>query len=109
MQKSPVWSQEKYLEAYHFAAQAHRGQKYSGTNLPYIMHVTFVSMEVIAALEVEQVKNPDLVVQVAILHDVIEDTKVSELKIKEVFGKDVADGVKYLTKNKKISNIQGSS
>jgi (p)ppGpp synthase/HD superfamily hydrolase len=104
MPKSPIWSQEKYLSAFHFAAQAHRGQKYPDTGLPYLMHITFVAMETIAALEVEPCKDPDLAVQCALLHDVVEDTKVSKGKVKQVFGEEVADGVLLLTKNKKIKN-----
>jgi (p)ppGpp synthase/HD superfamily hydrolase len=104
MPKSPIWSQEKFLAAYHFAAEAHRGQKYPGTGLPYLIHISFVSMEVIAVLAVEQFKDPDLMVQCAILHDVIEDTKVGKKRLEEVFGKEVAQGVDYLTKKIKIKD-----
>lgn len=104
MPKSPNFSQEKYLAAYHFAAEAHRGQKYPGTGLPYLMHITFVSMEVIAALEVETFKDPNLMVQCAILHDVVEDTKVSKRRLEEVFGKEIAQGVDHLTKKKRIKD-----
>ncbi|NTV65521.1 MAG: bifunctional (p)ppGpp synthetase/guanosine-3',5'-bis(diphosphate) 3'-pyrophosphohydrolase, partial [Oscillochloris sp.] len=45
-----MWSQERYLAAYHFAARAHHGQIYPGTELPYSLHLAFVSMEVLAAL-----------------------------------------------------------
>lgn len=44
------WSQKIYAKTYRFAAVAHHGQLFPGTELPYIMHVSFVSMEVIAAL-----------------------------------------------------------
>jgi hypothetical protein len=44
------WSQESYIKALKKAAHAHQGQKFPGTNIPYIMHLSFVSMEVIAAL-----------------------------------------------------------
>ncbi len=104
MPKSPIWSQEKYLAAFHFAAHAHRGQKYAGMGLPYLMHVTMVCMEVIAALEVERFKDPDLMVQCALLHDVIEDTKIKKLRLVEVFGEEVAHGVDLLSKKKKIKN-----
>jgi (p)ppGpp synthase/HD superfamily hydrolase len=62
------------------------------TTLPYIMHVSLVAMEIIAALSVEQVYNPDLAVQVALLHDTIEDTDVTYDDVKERFGSDVANG-----------------
>jgi len=71
------WSQDKYITAYKFAAEAHNGQLVPGTTLPYIMHVSFVAMEITAALSVEQVDKPDLAVQCALLHDTIEDTDVT--------------------------------
>jgi len=104
MPKSPIWSQEKYLTAYHFAARAHRGQKVAKTGLPYLLHITFVTMEVIALLEVEKFKDPDLMVQCAILHDVIEDARVKKTRLEELFGKGVAQGVDLLSKKKKIKN-----
>ncbi len=106
MNKAPSWSLEKYIRAYHFAAKAHRGQVYPGTGLPYLMHLSFVSMEIIAVLAVEEVAHPDLAVQCALLHDVIEDTNIKYKKVEEVFGKEVADGVKALTKNKKIKKAK---
>jgi len=106
MNKTPSWSQEKYIRAYRFAAKAHRGQLVPGTGLPYLMHLSFVSMEIIAALVVEEGENPDLAVQYALLHDVIEDTKLSYQRVKEIFGKDVADGVDSLSKRKDIEKSQ---
>jgi len=52
MPKSPVWSHEKYLYAFHITSQAYHRQKYNSTDLLYIMHVSFVCMETIAALEI---------------------------------------------------------
>jgi len=91
------WSQDTYIKAYRFAAAAHNGQLVPGTTLPYIMHVSFVAMEITAALSVEQVDKPDLAVQCALLHDTIEDTDVTYDQVKERFGTDVADGVLALT------------
>jgi (p)ppGpp synthase/HD superfamily hydrolase len=106
MNKTLNWSQENYIRAYHFAAKAHRGQLYPGTGLPYLIHLSFVSMEIIAALAVEEVAHPDLAVQCALLHDVIEDTKIGYQKINEFFGKEVADGVDALSKKKEIEKSQ---
>ena len=100
MNKALSWSQEEYIRAYYFAAKAHRGQKFPGTGLPYLIHISFVSMEIIAALAVEKVNHPDLAVQCALLHDVIEDTEVPGQKLEEEFGTEVTDGVKALTKKK---------
>ena len=91
------WSQDTYIRAYKFAAQAHNGQLVPGTDLPYIMHLSFVAMEVIAALAVEQVDNPDFAVQCALLHDTIEDTDVTYENVQAKFGTDVAEGVFAMT------------
>ncbi|NER53078.1 MAG: hypothetical protein F6J92_41880 [Symploca sp. SIO1A3] len=66
----PTWTQEDYIQAFRFAAQAHLGQTYPGTDLPYLMHLSFVCMEMIAALAVEPQANETLAVQSALLHDV---------------------------------------
>jgi guanosine-3',5'-bis(diphosphate) 3'-pyrophosphohydrolase len=93
------WSQENYIKAYKFAAKAHQGQKIPGSEIPYIMHLSFVSMEVIAAISVEKEHDGDLAIQCAILHDTIEDTDTSFEEIKTEFGELVANGVLALTKN----------
>ncbi len=70
-----TWIQEDYIQAYRFAAEAHSGETYLGTNLPYLMHLSFVCLEVISALHFETKKNETLGIQCALLHDVIKDTK----------------------------------
>jgi (p)ppGpp synthase/HD superfamily hydrolase len=95
-----AWNQEKYLEAYRFAADAHRGQPIKGRpDLPYIIHPSMVSMEVIAALQAENGLDGNLAVQCALLHDVIEDAGVSQRQIENQFGKQVALGVVALSKD----------
>ncbi|MBD2254259.1 HD domain-containing protein [Nostoc parmelioides] len=96
------WSQESYIKAYRFAAHAHLGQKFPGTNIPYIMHLSFVSVEVIAALNAEKQYDGDLAIQCSILHDTIEDTDISFEQIKTEFGESVANGVLALTKNNSL-------
>jgi len=69
-----LWSQDKYIKALRCAAEAHSGQAFPGTNLPYLMHINLVGMEVMAAISMDQNKRDgDLAVQCALLHDVIED------------------------------------
>ncbi len=94
-----TWSQDLYLNAYLFAATAHRGQKVPGCDLPYITHVSLVTMEVIAALRAEPGRNEDLAVQCALLHDVLEDTQTPPETLEELFGRDVTAGVQALSKN----------
>jgi (p)ppGpp synthase/HD superfamily hydrolase len=97
------WLQEDYIKAYKFAEHAHHEQKIPGTEIPYIMHLTFVSMEVIAALSAEANTHGNLAVKCAILHDTIEDTNVTFEQLKSEFGLDVANGVLALTKNKQLA------
>ncbi len=93
------WSQDSYIKAYRFAAEAHKGQLISGSDLPYLLHISFVSMEIIACLEIEKKYDGDLAVQCALLHDVIEDTDVKYSAVEKEFGSYVANGVLALTKN----------
>ncbi len=98
MAASP-WTQESYLKAFRFAAKAHSGQTVTGTELPYLAHVTMVAMEVMAALATEQGLDGDLAVQCALLHDVIEDTHVSSVELGREFGPALARGVMALSKD----------
>ncbi len=99
---SSNWTQEAYAKAYRFAAEAHLGQLFPGTELPYLFHVTLVCMEVIAALGQEDDRDGNLAVQCALLHDVIEDTDVTYEMLESGFGKNVADGVLALTKDETL-------
>lgn len=96
------WSQEAYIKAYRFAAERHKGQLVPGTEWSYLAHLSMVSMEIIAALNHETDMDGDLAVQVAILHDTIEDTDTTYEELLSEFGQRVADGVLALTKDKKI-------
>jgi len=95
---SSQWSQEAYLKAWRFAAEAHHGQTFPGTELSYLLHIGAVAMEVLGALAVESLEAPDLAVQCALLHDVLEDTQVEYPQLAAAFGQRVADGVQALTK-----------
>jgi len=96
-----LWSQDKCIKALRYAAEAHNGQLFPGTDLPYLLHISLVSMEVMSAISNDQNKvDGDAAVQCAILHDVIEDAGKSYDEIKAHFGKDVADGMDALSKRK---------
>lgn len=93
------WSQEVYIKALLFAANAHNGQKVPGTELPYLTHLTMVSMEVTAAMAVEDGLDGNLAIQCALLHDVLEDTAIEYDTLKDIFGVAVTNGVQALTKH----------
>ena len=94
-----MWSQELCMAATRIAAVAHAEQMVPGTELPYLLHVTWVAMEVVAALRVEPGHDEDLVMQCALLHDTLEDTDVTYAQLKATFGLAVADGVLALSKD----------
>jgi (p)ppGpp synthase/HD superfamily hydrolase len=100
----PKWSQELYIKAFKFAAEAHKKQKVPGSDLPYIVHTNLVSMEIMAALTVEDDLDGNLAIQCALLHDVIEDAEIKYDSLKNEFGIKVADGVKALSKNDTIES-----
>src|SRR5271169_241645 len=93
-----AFSQDQYVKALQFAARAHGDQK-TPTGLPYVVHVSSVAMEVIAALQAEPGHDDDLAVVSALLHDVVEDTATKLDEIGAAFGPRVAAGVSALTKD----------
>ena len=93
------WSREKYFKALNYAAEAHKDQLGPETDLPYVVHVSLVAMEILAALAAEEVDRPNLAVQCALLHDCLEDTYVVYDEIVSQFGSYVANGVLALSKD----------
>jgi len=100
------WTLDEYIRAYRFAAGAHLGQSMPDTELPYIVHVNLVSMEIIAALQIEPGYDGDLAVKCALLHDVLEDTKVPRTQITNEFGERIANGVSALTKDRMVEKTR---
>ena len=99
-----TWNPDKYIDAWNFASVVHNGQLVPGTKNPYINHIGLVAMEAMAAVaNSDNINNPDLLIQCALLHDTIEDTKCTSETIKQEFGTGVADGVIALTKDGNLS------
>lgn len=93
-----AFSQDLYVKALHFAARAHDKQL-TPLGMPYVVHLSSVTMEVIAALHAEPGHDDDLAVTAALLHDVVEDTPTKLEAIEAAFGPRVAAGVSALTKD----------
>lgn len=94
-----MWSADLYGDALRFAAARHAGQTVPGSGHPYVVHLTTVAAEVLAALARERFAAPDLAVQCALLHDCVEDTATTRDEIAAHFGAAVADGVAALSKD----------
>lgn len=92
-------TQEIYQRALKFAGEKHKNQKVPGTNSNYLLHLSNVAMEILMAFAAEKNFDVDFAIQLAILHDTIEDTDTEFAELKERFGERVAQGVLALTKN----------
>jgi (p)ppGpp synthase/HD superfamily hydrolase len=94
--------QELYQEAIKFAAAKHEGQTVPGTKLPYVVHLSNVAMEIVIAGFSTRSFNLEFAIQVALLHDTLEDTTTKLQELEEKFGGEVARAVSALTKNKEL-------
>ena len=96
-----MYNQDSITRAWFFASKAHKGQIYPRGELPYITHIGNVMMEVMGIAST--IKNPELAIICAILHDTIEDTDTTHEELIENFSKEVADGVLALSKNERLA------
>jgi len=101
-------TQTLYQKAIVFAAGKHQetDQKIPGSNLPYVVHLSNVTMEIIIAASQSANFNLDFAIQVALLHDVLEDTSATFEELKLEFGLDIANAVSALTKNSQLLKEQ---
>ncbi len=79
------------FDAIEFAARAHAGQYRKGTRIPYILHPLSV-----ARILIECNASDDIVIA-AVLHDMVEDTKVTLADVRAQFGDKVAQLVKGMS------------
>lgn len=96
-------TQTLYQTALKYAGELHATQLVPGTSANYLLHLSNVAMEVMLAYHHQRDFDLDLAVQVAILHDSIEDTEATEADIRERFGEQVVECVLALTKDDSIS------
>lgn len=90
------------IKAVNFAANAHRKQRRKNVDSdPYINHC----IEVAYLLSEAGIDDP-LILQAALLHDVVEDCGVSETDIRENFGETVARLVMECTDDKTLSKVE---
>ncbi|GGE44442.1 HD domain-containing protein [Psychroflexus planctonicus] len=97
-------TQELYQKAIKFAGIKHKHQKVPGTEANYLLHISNVTMEVIIANKQNNDFDLNYAVQLALLHDTLEDTDTTFSEIEEIFGKKIALGVNALTKNEDFAS-----
>jgi guanosine-3',5'-bis(diphosphate) 3'-pyrophosphohydrolase len=93
--------QQTWKRALAIAARAHGNQK-TPHGYPYVLHLTSVAMEVMAAIVPDGMGEDEanLALQCALLHDVLEDTPWSTADLKrEGLAEPVIAGVRALTKD----------
>ncbi|MCD6068024.1 MAG: guanosine-3,5-bis(diphosphate) 3-pyrophosphohydrolase [Bacteroidetes bacterium] len=100
------WSIDELQDIWHLASHLHNGQKYGGANkdeeIEYLNHIGGVVFEILAAADHFEGMDMNFALKCAILHDALEDTDCSYERVKELFGREVADGVQALTKDEKL-------
>ncbi|OXG04981.1 guanosine-3',5'-bis(diphosphate) 3'-pyrophosphohydrolase [Flavobacterium araucananum] len=97
--------QALYQKTIKFAAKKHadQNQVIPGTNLPYVVHLSNVTMEIIIASQETKGFNTAFAIQVALLHDILEDTVTTFDELVEEFDEEIAQAVLALTKNAAIA------
>ncbi len=94
--------QDLYQKAINFAGNKHADQKVPGSSASYLVHLSNVAMEIMIAAGHTDDFDLDFAVQVALLHDVLEDTSTTFDELREAFGHKVARSVLALSKNEDL-------
>ncbi|GAA3520100.1 HD domain-containing protein [Aquimarina addita] len=107
---SKKWSIDELQDIWQLASNFHNGQKYGGHDkdqqIEYINHIGSVTFEILKAIEIDTKLDSDLCIKCAVLHDTIEDTKLTIEEVEYRFGKDVAEGVLALTKKEQDDSVK---
>jgi guanosine-3',5'-bis(diphosphate) 3'-pyrophosphohydrolase len=100
--------QTHYQHALKFATSKHvmKHQMVPGTNLPYVVHLSNVAMEIFMAAMHTDDFDLEFAIQLALLHDTIKDTETTHEELLDTFGRTIAEGVQALTKNKGLPKEQ---
>jgi (p)ppGpp synthase/HD superfamily hydrolase len=88
---------DKVANAVGFAASSHGRQTRKATSIPYLQHLLGV-----ASIAMEHGADETVTIA-ALLHDVIEDTDVTEADLKEHFGPEVAEIVRWCSAEAKTA------
>jgi len=88
---------KKIFKAMAFALKAHEGQFRKGTKIPYFIHPLHVANTLI------EYDCAEYIVIAGLLHDTVEDTRISVKDIERNFGKKIAGLVQGVTEPEKTS------
>jgi guanosine-3',5'-bis(diphosphate) 3'-pyrophosphohydrolase len=96
--------QSVYQKTILFAAERHarKNQMLLDSNIPYVVHLSDVCMEILIASQCGGTFDLSLAVQAALLHDILEDTDTTAAELEQQFGTQVVQYVQGLTKDKRI-------
>ena len=94
---NPFVKLETLSKAYSFAVNAHKNQKRDSGD-PYLIHPVAVA-DILSDLKLDSAT-----IATGLLHDTIEDTKVTYTTVEKEFGKEVADLVEGVTKISKLED-----
>jgi len=106
MLPSQEYIQDLYQKAILFAATKHQDQKIPGSTLPYVVHLSNVAMEIILAAPHSEYFDLGFALQVALLHDTLEDTSTTFDELETNFGLKIANAVSALTKNECLHKLK---
>lgn len=98
----PMDLQTPYQKAIKFSGAKHENQKVPGSQSSYLVHLSNVAMETMVAAQHTDNFDQIFAVQVALLHDVLEDTSTTYDELQSVFGTKIADGVLALSKDETL-------
>ena len=94
-----------YQNTIKYATSKHqeKGQKVPGTDLPYNVHLCNVAMEIMIAGFNTPNFNSGFAVQVALLHDTLEDTATSFEELENKFGSDIPKSCCRINKKRRTA------
>ena len=79
------------------AMKAHEGQVRKGDGkTPYVLHPLEVG------ITLSHYTTVPALIAIAIMHDVVEDSKITVQELKQEFGSEISTGVELMTENKSI-------
>lgn len=99
-------TQSLYQKAIIFAGEKHKDQLVPGSKSNYLLHLSNVTMEILIAGHNTINFDTNFAIQIALLHDSLEDTDTTFDELRTHFSQAIAQAVLALTKNKDLPKEQ---